>query len=145
LSLARQINEYSGPKTTFKQVDKVYSQGFLNFLKTTTNLNKGQGNKPLNENTRFWYMTVFEAVLNAAISDEILSTTEKLKGGKANPFFDNRMDGYLFIISPDRNTIEILIVPQGRQLIRGYAAKLADGQLNEALNELRESAKREQH
>lgn len=90
-------------------------------------------------------MTVFEAVLNAAISDEILSTTEKLKGGKANPFFDNRMDGYLFIISPDRNTIEILIVPQGRQLIRGYAAKLADGQLNEALNELRESAKREQH
>jgi hypothetical protein len=72
LALARQINEYSGTKTTFKQVDKTYCQGFLNFLKTATNLNRGQGNKPLNENTRFWYMKVFEAVLNTAISDEIV-------------------------------------------------------------------------
>jgi hypothetical protein len=71
--------------------------------------------------------------------------TKELKGCKANPFFDNRADGYLFVIFPDLNTIEILIVPQGRQLIRGYAAKLADGQLNEALNELRKSVKREQH
>jgi hypothetical protein len=67
--------------------------------------------------------------------------TRELKGEKQNPFFDNRADGYLFIVTPDLNTIEILIVPQGRQLIRGYAAKLADGQLNEALNELRKSAK----
>jgi hypothetical protein len=67
--------------------------------------------------------------------------TKELKGGKINPFFDNRSDGYLFIIPPDLKTIEILIVPQGRQLIRGYASKLADGQLNEALNELRKSAK----
>jgi hypothetical protein len=67
--------------------------------------------------------------------------TKELKGGKQNPFFENRADGYLFIVTPDYNTIEILIVPQGRQLIRGYAAKLADGQLNEALNELRKSAK----
>jgi hypothetical protein len=67
--------------------------------------------------------------------------TKQLKGGKQNPFFDNKADGYLFIISPDLNTIEILVVPQGRQLIRGYAAKLMDGQLEEALNELRKSAK----
>ena len=66
---------------------------------------------------------------------------KELKGGKENPFFDNRMDGYLFIVAPDQNTIEILVVPQGRQLIRGYAAKLADGQLNEALNDLRKQAK----
>jgi hypothetical protein len=66
---------------------------------------------------------------------------KELKGGKQNPFFDNRADGYLFVISPDLKTIEILIVPQGRQLIRGYAAKLADGQLNEALDGLRKSAK----
>ena len=66
---------------------------------------------------------------------------KELKGGKQNPFSDNRADGYLFVISPDLKTIEILIVPQGRQLIRGYAQKLADGQLNEALNELRKSAK----
>jgi integrase len=72
LALARQISEYSGTKTTFKQTDKIYCQGFLDFLKTAANLNRGQGNKPLSENTRFWYMKVFEAVLNAAISDEII-------------------------------------------------------------------------
>jgi hypothetical protein len=84
--------------------------------------------------------------------------TKTLKGGKQNPFFDNRADGYLFILTPypptemtpdmltnitlATKTIEILVVPGGRQLIRGYAAKLADGQLDEALNELRKSAKR---
>ena len=72
LALARQINEYSGSKTTFKQINKVYCQGFLNYLETAKNLNRGQADKPLNENTRFWYMKVFEAVLNAAISDEII-------------------------------------------------------------------------
>jgi hypothetical protein len=70
---------------------------------------------------------------------------KELGGNKKqpNPFFENRADGYLFVVSPDLQTIEILIVPQGRQLIRGYSAKLADGQLNEALNELRKSAKYE--
>jgi hypothetical protein len=66
---------------------------------------------------------------------------KELKGNKPNPFYNNRMDGYLFIVAPDEKTIEILIVPQGRQLIRGYATMLADGQLNEALNELRRLAK----
>jgi len=69
--------------------------------------------------------------------------TKELKGGKQNQFFDNREDGYLFVASPDLNTIEILIVPQGRQLIRGYAKMLADGVLNEALNVLRKQAKNE--
>jgi hypothetical protein len=69
--------------------------------------------------------------------------TAKLKGDKKNPFFDNRVDGYLFVVSNDLNMIEILIVPNGRQLIKGYAGMLADGLLNEALNELRKSAKSE--
>jgi len=69
--------------------------------------------------------------------------TKELKGDKQNTFYDNRADGYLFIIAPDLKTIEILIVPNGRQLIRGYAQKLSDGQLNEALNELRKLAKLE--
>jgi hypothetical protein len=68
---------------------------------------------------------------------------KELKGGKTNPFFDNRADGYLFVISPSLNTIEILIIPNGRQLIKGYAKMLADGQLNGPLNELRNLAKSE--
>lgn len=67
--------------------------------------------------------------------------TETLKGGKPNPFYQSRSDGYLFLMPPDFKTIEIFVVPQGRQLIRGYAAQLADGLLNEALNEIRKVAK----
>jgi hypothetical protein len=66
--------------------------------------------------------------------------TEELKRGRPNPFFESRTDGCLFILSPDLSTVEILTVPQGRQLIRGYAAQLADGQLNGELNGLRETA-----
>jgi hypothetical protein len=66
---------------------------------------------------------------------------KELKGGKANPFFESRADGYLFVVSKDLKTIEILIVPQGRQLIRGYAAQLADGNLSEALEPVRKNAK----
>ena len=68
---------------------------------------------------------------------------KELKGEKQNPFFDNRADGYLFILSSDLQTIEILIIPNGRQLIKGYAKMLSDGRLNEALNELRNLAKSE--
>ena len=71
-ALARQIEAYSGTKTTFKQIDKTYCTGFLNYLTTATNLNRGMRNKPLNENTQHWYMKMFEAVLNNAISDEII-------------------------------------------------------------------------
>ena len=67
--------------------------------------------------------------------------TKELKGGKQNPFFESREDGYLFLVAPDFSTIEILIVPKRRYLIQGVAKQLADGQLNEALNELRELAK----
>jgi hypothetical protein len=65
-----------------------------------------------------------------------------------NPLYESRADGYLFIITHGPNmieigpeTIEILIVPGGRYLIRGIAKQLADGQLNEALKLIRETAK----
>jgi hypothetical protein len=69
--------------------------------------------------------------------------SKMLKGNKQNPFYDNREDGYLFIISPDMKTIEILVIPQGRLLVCGYAEKLANGLFDEALNELRKSASTE--
>jgi len=72
-ALTRQIEAYSGIKTTFKQVDKTYCTGFLNYLTTATNLNRGMANKPLNENTRFGYMKMFETIINAAINDEIIT------------------------------------------------------------------------
>jgi hypothetical protein len=60
---------------------------------------------------------------------------------RPNPFYDNKGDGYLFLAESNLNTIEILIVPNGRYLIRGIAKQLEDGQLNEALRQIRETAK----
>jgi hypothetical protein len=67
--------------------------------------------------------------------------TKELKGNKQNPFYENRMDGYLFLISPDYRTIEILIVPNERYLIQGIAKQLLDGQFEEALKQMRDTAK----
>jgi len=63
------------------------------------------------------------------------------KGKKPNPFFESRNDGYLFVITPDLNTIEILIVSNSRYYIEGYAKQLADGQFDEALKQMRDTAK----
>ena len=74
LALAKQIENYSGLKTTFKQIDKKYCAGFIEHLNTTKNQRTGL---PLNENTVFNYMKRFEAVINTAIADEVTN---------ANPF-----------------------------------------------------------
>ena len=71
LALAKQIEAYSGLKTTFKQIDKKYCAGFIEYLKTAKNKNNGF---PLNENTMFGYMKRFEAILNTAITDELTNT-----------------------------------------------------------------------
>ena len=68
LALARQIEDYSGLKTTFKQIDKKYCSGFIEHMKTAKNRNNGSS---LSVHTQFGYMKKFEAILNTAISDEV--------------------------------------------------------------------------
>ena len=65
----------------------------------------------------------------------------KLKDGKPNPFYDCKNDGYLFIVTPDLKTVEILIIPNSRVLIVGYRKKLADGQFDEVLQQIRNASK----
>jgi hypothetical protein len=92
-------------------------------------------------------------------SNEMLMPVKRTKKGKdvtldhPNVFYGRRNDGYVFILTPEPETpepkylkpapktIEILVVPNGRDLIRGYAMKLADGQLDEALERIRNEAK----
>ena len=50
LALARQIEDYSGPKTVFRQIDKRYCESFIEFLRSARNRNNG---KSLKENTQF--------------------------------------------------------------------------------------------
>ena len=74
LGLAKHVEAYSGKNTTFKQIDKKYCIGFIEYLKAAKNKNNGFS---LHENTQVSYMKRFEAVLNTAISDEVTN---------ANPF-----------------------------------------------------------
>jgi len=69
LALAKHITAYNGSTATFKQIDRFYCMGFIDYLKTAKNANNGQ---ILNENTQAGYMKSFEHVLNCAIIDELI-------------------------------------------------------------------------
>jgi len=75
---------------------------------------------------------------------KLLKSAKDKKGNpiqRENPFFENGNDGYLFLISQDYSTIEILIIPDGRYLIKSYAMMLIDGKLTAALETIRNIAK----
>lgn len=59
----------------------------------------------------------------------------------ANPFYECKDDGFIFIIEPDWSYIEVLIVPDGSNTILGDAKALADGVFDEALKKMRSTAK----
>lgn len=67
-ALAYHLKKYSGDKTVFRQIDKNYCQGFVDYLKTAMNAING---KQLSVNSQWSYMKKLEAVINSAISDEI--------------------------------------------------------------------------
>jgi hypothetical protein len=64
-----------------------------------------------------------------------------LSNGCLNPLFEFRNDGYLFIINSDYSEIEILIIPDGRNLISSYYQKMIDGGFDFEVNQLRQQAK----
>jgi hypothetical protein len=47
-----------------------------------------------------------------------------LANGSPNPLFEFRNDGYLFLINKDISEIELLVIPDGRNLISSYYQKL---------------------
>jgi hypothetical protein len=68
MALHYHIKQYGGNKTIFKQVDKAYCTGFIEYLKTAKSTLQDQ---ILSENTQVGYMKRFEYILNCAISDEV--------------------------------------------------------------------------
>ena len=71
LALAYHLKQYAGEKTTFRQVDKSFCNGFLEYLKTAkSTLHHGN---ILAENTQFGYMKKLETIINNAIVDEIMT------------------------------------------------------------------------
>ena len=65
-----------------------------------------------------------------------------LSNGSINPLFEFRNDGYLFLINKDYSEIELLIIPDGRNLISSYYQKLIDGGFDDELASLRKEAKK---
>ena len=63
-----------------------------------------------------------------------------LSNGNLNPLFEFRNDGYLFLLNKDYSEIEMLIVPDGRNLISSYYQKLIDGGFDEELKKFRQNS-----
>jgi hypothetical protein len=68
-------------------------------------------------------------------------TPKKDKSGKLiqrpNPFFNNKNDGYLFLIKSDWSVIEMLIIPNGFHNIQTSAKRLAEGVYDATLQTMR--------
>jgi hypothetical protein len=64
-----------------------------------------------------------------------------LSNGSQNPLFEYRNDGYLFVMNKEYSEIELLIVPDGRNLISSYYQKLIDGGFDDELSILRQDSK----
>jgi hypothetical protein len=64
-----------------------------------------------------------------------------LSNGSPNPLFEFRNDGYLFLMNKTLTEIEVLIIPDGRNLISSYYQKLIDGGFDDEVKEMRKQAK----
>lgn len=70
-SIKNSINHlvaYSGNKITFKQVDKQYLQGYIEYL----NKVRGRGGKLLTGATRALYFQVLSTALNRAVKEGVI-------------------------------------------------------------------------
>lgn len=63
------------------------------------------------------------------------------KQQKPNPLFPYRNDAYLFLLNRDYSEIELLVIPDGRNLISSYYQIMIDGGFDEQIREMRELAK----
>jgi hypothetical protein len=64
-----------------------------------------------------------------------------LSNGGDNPLYGFRNDAYLFINNFYFSEIELLIVPNGRNLIEGYYKQLIDGEYDEVIQHFRDISK----
>lgn len=62
------------------------------------------------------------------------------KKDKPNPLYAFRNDLYLFILNNDYSEIEMIIIPDGRNLWNSYYLKLIQGEFNSTISDLRERA-----
>ena len=65
----------------------------------------------------------------------------KLSNGSENPFYPYRSDAYLFISDKEVEDLEMLIIPEQRNIISSWYQMLIDGELDEEIKQLRADTK----
>ena len=71
-ALAHHLNKYSGSKIIFKEVDKKYCMGFIEYLKTVKN--RYSDVRLLDAHTQWGYIKRLNTILNCAVKDEIIAS-----------------------------------------------------------------------
>jgi hypothetical protein len=61
--------------------------------------------------------------------------------GAENPLYPFRNDAYLIKLSPDRSEMELLVIPDSRNMISSYYHLWLDGELDADIDQLRAGAK----
>lgn len=69
------------------------------------------------------------------------NSKKQLSNGLENPFYEFRTDGYLFITNEDLTEVELIVIPDSRNLIGTYYQLLIDGELDEEIDRLRKAVK----
>lgn len=68
--------------------------------------------------------------------------SERFMGdGSENPLYNFRNDAYLIIMNADRSEVELLVIPDSRNMISSYYNLMLDGELDEAIAQLRKDVK----
>lgn len=121
---------------------------FFNLIPTDKNKYRKQGNttpeyylqcKPSKSKTinfsgiRFLYSDNCRTMFASGEPSSLL----KLTGDVVNPMYEYRSDGFLFMFSDNMETLEILVINNGRSLIDTYRKQLAMGHFDEVLTKMR--------
>jgi integrase len=103
LALAHHLKQYGGDKTNFKEIDKNYCMGFIDYLKTAKSQHNPQKN--IISGTQLFYIQKLSAVLYTAVADGIIV---------ANPFLQIKSEE-----RPKQNAREVnyLTIEEVRKLI----------------------------
>ena len=67
--------------------------------------------------------------------------SQRLSNGSENPLYPFRSDGYLFILSENIEQIELIVLPEQRNLISNWYQLLIDNELEIEINRLRQNSK----
>ena len=123
---------------------KLYLQAASTYIKTPDTRRADytlEGNKSLNFSSLFvlnGYKPTESGIIVGYGNPPRTETYSKMK--RPNPFYEYRQDGFVFLITPDYSTIEVLVIPNGMPTIIGSAQALANGVFDEELATARKAA-----